>query len=696
MKMMSFRDLNLKHKYNFSKGDKVLEDFYIPCLKKSVRYDRATGYFSSASLIAAAAGMAQFVKNGGKYRLIFGREVPSEKDFDAMIDSYSKNFEEDFNQVLQNLESYIKEDPRAILGWMIKNNFLEVKICFRKPDTHTYHSKWANMYDKEGNIIHFNGSLNETYSGWINKPENILVMKDWFDETQNDIVNDMVDDFNQEWDNLSETVETIDLPNVLKEKLIFASDAKINSKDDFYLASEELDKIMAQTAKENQKTVSMPKPRNYQDDAIKSWVSNNYMGIFAHATGLGKTYASLFSLIKLSKEIDNNYLCILVAPKTLHEQWKANIESDFAAADFNVEILDKGDWKRKLEKGCQALDLEQIQNQIFIVTYNKFSDKNFINIIEDCMTDKILIVDEAHNVGSRTRKKGLLDDYKYRLALTATPTRHFDEFGTQLIIDYFGGVCSEYDLEWAIKNRKLCPYYYYIHEAQLNEEEQDSYHKITLKMMNNFDEKKSLSMQSEDFKMQAIQRSRIIKKAEKKKNIFMSLVEDDLSLLDESFIFCPEDSFLKDICLFLEQKGIHYGQVTSKMNDNDRKSVLSGVKNGKLNCVVGIDCLDEGVDIPASDTAFLLSSSSNPKQFIQRRGRVLRKADNKKYAKIHDILCFPRINDESSKEFRMEKSLIKNQLNRLLEFSHISLNAEHNEEYISNIAEKWGIDLNEE
>ena len=78
---MSFIDLDLKHTYNFSRGDKVLEDFYIPALKKSIKYDRATGYFSSASLVAAAAGMAQFVKNGGKYRLIFGREVPNEKDF---------------------------------------------------------------------------------------------------------------------------------------------------------------------------------------------------------------------------------------------------------------------------------------------------------------------------------------------------------------------------------------------------------------------------------------------------------------------------------------------------------------------------------------------------------------------------------------------------------------------------------------
>lgn len=102
---MSFIDLDIKHTYNFSRGDKVLNDFYIPALKKSVKYDRATGYFSSASLVAAAAGMAQFVKNGGKYRLIFGREVPNEKDFDAMVDSYVELFEEDFNKVINNFES---------------------------------------------------------------------------------------------------------------------------------------------------------------------------------------------------------------------------------------------------------------------------------------------------------------------------------------------------------------------------------------------------------------------------------------------------------------------------------------------------------------------------------------------------------------------------------------------------------------
>ena len=112
--------------------------------------------------------------------------------------------------------------------------------------------------------------------------------------------------------------------------------------------------------------------------------------------------------------------------------------------------------------------------------------------------------------------------------------------------------------------------------------------------------------------------------------------------------------------------------------------------------MVGIDCLDEGVDVPTSDKAFLLSSSSNPKQFIQRRGRVLRKANNKKYAKIYDILCFPKINDTTSSEFKMEKSLIKNQLGRLMEFSEISLNAEKNEHYINKIAEEWDINFDEE
>lgn len=693
---MSFIDLDLKHTYNFSRGDKVLEDFYIPALKKSIKYDRATGYFSSASLVAAAAGMAQFVKNGGKYRLIFGREVPNEKDFDAMVDSFTYNFEKDFNKVIENFESYIKQDPRAILGWMIKNDFLEVKVCFRKPDTYTYHSKWANMYDNDGNIIHFNGSLNETYNGWVNKPEYIQVIKNWYDETQNNIVSDMVSDFDDEWNNTSSTVETVPLPEVIKEKLIFASDSKIKSKDDFLAVSEEYDKVVAQIVAENQKTVSMPEPRTYQESAMESWINNNYRGIFAHATGLGKTYASLFSLLELSKEIENNYLCILVAPKTLHDQWKSNIENDFAAADLNVSILDKSDWKTKLEKGCQKLDLEQIKNQIFIVTYNKFSNDDFIEIIQNTITEKILIVDEAHNIGSRTRQKGLLEEYDYRLALTATPTRHFDEFGTQLIIDYFGGVCSEYDLEWAIKHDKLCPYYYYIHEAELNDVEQEEYHKITLQMMNYFDENKSLSLQSEQFKMLAINRGRIIKKAENKKTVFMNFVKEDLTLLDDSFIFCPEDSFLKDICLFLQKNNIKYGQVTSKVDDKDRVSVLSGVKNGKLDTVVGIDCLDEGVDVPTSDKAFLLSSSSNPKQFIQRRGRVLRKANNKKYAKIYDILCFPKINDTTSSEFKMEKSLIKNQLGRLMEFSEISLNAEKNEHYINKIAEEWDINFDEE
>ncbi len=693
---MSFIDLDIKHTYNFSRGDKVLNDFYIPALKKSVKYDRATGYFSSASLVAAAAGMAQFVKNGGKYRLIFGREVPNEKDFDAMVDSHVELFEEDFNKVINNFESYTKEDPRAILGWMIKNGFLEVKVCFRKPDTYTYHSKWANMYDKEGNIIHFSGSLNETFYGWVYKPELIHVNKNWHDITQSETVEHMVEDFEREWNNTSETVETVDLPNVLKDKLIFASDSKnINSNEDFIKASNEYDKVVEEISNEHQKNIAMPKPRGYQKEARKSWINNNFKGIFAHATGLGKTYAALFSLYELSKQIDNNYLSILVAPKTLHQQWKSNIEIDFAAANFNVQILEGTNWRSTLEKECQRLDLNQLKNIIFITTYNKFQHQDFIDIIKQSMSNKILIVDEAHNVGSKDRKKGLIDDYKYRLALTATPTRHFDEFGSQLIIDYFGGVCSEYSLDWAIKNNRLSPYYYFINEAELNEEEQVKYHEITLKMMKFFDDKKPISMQSRDFVMKSIERSRIIKSAENKKEEFYNLIQEDFSLLNGSFVFCPDTKFVDDVCIFLRNNGIKYGQITSRMDDTDKINVLSKVKNGLLDTVVGIDMLDEGVDIPSADKAFLLSSSSNPKQFIQRRGRVLRKADNKKYAKIYDFLCFPHVDDKLSDRYKMEKSLVRNQLGRLKEFSQISLNAEKNENYINSVAKEWEIELDE-
>tara|TARA_Y100000590_G_scaffold222936_1_gene252230 strand:+ start:1494 stop:3590 length:2097 start_codon:yes stop_codon:yes gene_type:complete len=698
---MSLDTLDFKSIYNFSRGDNILKEFYIPCLKNSVQYDRTSGYFTSASLVAAASGMATFIKNGGKYRLIFGKEIPNKNDYQAIKDGYSDNYINDFVDVIDNVEEYILNDAKSILGWLIKNGYLDIKIAFRDPDIDTYHAKWGNFTDKEGNRLHFLGSLNETYAGWTRKPEHTYVFGDWKGESDYNAVDDMFVHFEKLWNNKYKDIETIHFPDVLKEKLVFSS-REVRSQNDFEDKSLELDKNLVKIIESNRKELNTPRPRDYQKAAVDAWIDNDYSGIFAHATGLGKTYSAIFSIIELAKVIDNKYLTVLAAPtKDLLDQWENNFNIDFENENFSVlnfNSIKSGKWRDRLSESCLDLENGIIDNKILLVTYKTFCNTDFINIIEDCNISKILIADEAHNVGSKSHSKGLIDSYKYRLALTATPKRHFDDFGTNLITNYFGGdPVSEYDLEWAIKEEHLCPYYYHIKECTLNSEEQDLYHKKTVEMMKFFDKNKKT--QSIQFQMKALDRSNIIKNANNKIHVFNELLNEIEDKIENSFIFCPKKDFSNEIANVLTQRNklIKFREFDSTINMKNRQDtlkILSDIEEGYLDTVVAINCLDEGIDIPSTKTAFLLSSSSNPKQFIQRRGRVLRNAPNKEHAVIYDFLCFPSIEKESA-IYSMEKSLIKNQLRRLEEFSNLSLNSNENNDFINQICNKWEIKLDE-
>ena len=395
---MSLDSQNFKLAYLRSMDDDPLNDFYIPALKNSISYDRLSGFFSPASLTAAAEGMATFIKNGGKYRLIFSKYIFSDKDFDAINDSkLYKDFIDSSTLDIEELTSQLKDRPRQILGWMIENGYLEIKIAFTVPDDTMEHSKWGVFKDNEGNVISYNGSLNETYNGWAKQHEKTRVFCSWENEQFKVITDADSSLFETYWNNKAKNSKVISFPDVLKEQLVINS--RITSKQKAIEESLELLKDRKVV-----KTEGKPlEPYEYQKEAIKAWKNNNHNGIFALATGLGKTFTSIFSMNEYKKSVDNKCLTVVVVPsKDLLEQWK----NEFKKFDISAKVLrESKDWNKTLEEIVSYINLGIIENEVILVTYNIYCTPKFIKHIENVEIDTMLICDEVHKSGSKEFKK---------------------------------------------------------------------------------------------------------------------------------------------------------------------------------------------------------------------------------------------------------------------------------------------------
>lgn len=688
---MDLKNINIIEYFDAGVSNNLLSELYIPCLKNSVKYDRVSGYFSTKSLSAVAEGMATFIKNNGKYRLIFSKNISNIEDYESIKNGYSNQFEEEFSEDINLLKKMLEDRPRKIIGWMIANNFLEIKIAFKKPDDGGFlHSKWGNFEDLQGNRVNYNGSINESENSWIKQIESANVFCSWTNEFDSKRVENSFRIFDSYWNNTLPNVEVIDFPQVHKEQFIFNNEIK--TVEEFIKESQIFDKEYANlldydltNSSETKKTF---KPYKYQQEAIDNLINNGFKGIFALATGLGKTFTALFSLQEYSKTVNNRYFCAIVCPsESLIYQWSKEVEKILGIKP--LILRDLSNWKQQLEQEILNLNNGFEENLICLVTYQTYYKKPFIELVRKCEVSKAIICDEVHNAGAVTWQKGLIEDYYCRIALSATPKRHFDDFGTSIIENYFHGVVIERDLEWGIKNNFLSPYNYYISLVDLSDDELIEYREITKQMMKHF--RKDSSNQSLAFFIKANERAKIIKNAVSKYDAFENLLEELNYDLNGGFIFCGSKDFLNNIQKIMKSHDLKYRIFIADSETDDRKKIIKNFEKQRLDAIVAIDCLDEGIDIPAAETAIILSSSSNSKQYIQRRGRVLRKSNNnlEKIAYIYDFICVPPIDLLT---FKMEQSLLKKQLDRIEEFSLISLNHNENIGLINKIKKTWELD----
>lgn len=687
---MGFKDLNLNYSYN-TEDNNVIDAFYIPVLSEAIEYKRAVAYFNSKSLSIAATGIKNFILNNGKMELLCGAELYPE-DVKAITDATSNPEEilsSYFLKDIENLDDEIKLHHIQVLGWMIANNQLKIKIAL-KLDEFGYprinsegilHYKIGVLKDKEGNYLSFSGSNNETSAALGKNFECFDVFKGW-DSHQVNYLRNHINLFNSTWDGAKSQYLVMDVPTAVKNKLVDI--APDNFEDLVFHKDETLfyEDICLDVG-------SKIELFDYQLDAINGWLENNSRGLFAMATGTGKTFTSLGALERMIDKEKKLVTIITVPNMHLIPQWVNSIEKyglDKKIDEFIIVDSAHANGKGLFKKAIGNLYNEIIDNIVILITHDSFYKNDFTNVIKN-NTDFckfLLIADEMHALGSYNRRKGLINEYDYVLGLSATPERHFDDFGTQFLIDYFGDYQYEFSLEKALTEINplthqtyLTPFEYHPYFLNLNSNELEKYQKISQQLVIEQGKKNKDLKKIEDL---LINRSRIIKNAEGKLNVLKHILEDLNDDIGGLIIYCSDQQiddvvdlvgnyFNYDVSKFTSEKSAN----SSKGKKSKREEILEDFANGTFQVLVAMKCLDEGVDVPSASKAILMCNTTNKREFIQRIGRVIRRDDDKSQADIYDLVIEPskRINEFSN----VEQSIYEKELERCKLIANLAINS---------------------
>ena len=719
---MSLQDHIIKSEYR-SLIDNVIQDFYIPLLEEASSYKRAVGFFSSSSLIEISKGISTLANSGGKIQLVASPYL-SDEDIEAIKRGYADRNEIIEKALLSQLPNekldYFSMERLNLLANLIADGVLDIKIAYTEAQNGLgmYHEKMGIIEDREGNRVAFSGSMNESSTAMSVNYETIDVFRSWGDDYESNHVQLKENAFQAIWNDAEPSITVLEFPKVTQALIdkYKKHAANFNLDHEQFPKPEHRRAPSGEAARKGARIPADVELHEYQNDAIAAWVGENYRGIFDMATGTGKTYTGLGAISKLSLDLNDELAVIIVCPyQHLVEQWVEDIVRFNMDPIIGYSSSAQKDWKKRFSKAIRDQKLRTDKSFFcFVCTNATFSSDYVQEQISKIKTPILLVVDEAHNFGAKSLSTHLDERFTYRLALSATLERHRDIEGTQALYDFFGKKCIEYSLERAIKEGKLTPYKYYPILVYLNDEELERYEQLSYEISKHVIRGKGGVIKLDSYgEILAIKRSRIVAAASLKMERLKEVI---YPYRDKHFllVYCgatnvmkkssdstsTDDNDIRQIEAVVQMLGneldMKVSKFTAEENIEERNSIKAHFKDGTdLQAIVAIKCLDEGVNIPGIKTAFILASTTNPKEYIQRRGRVLRKSDEtgKKFAEIYDFVTLPRPLDEvpglTEEQMKRDLSLVKSELRRVNEFGRLAMNSMESTSLIWEICDSY-------
>lgn len=716
--------------------------FFSEALCNATQFDIKLGFFSSSAINVLSDGFATFLYNGGRMRMVINdilsindRNAIWVGEEDVMIPFFDLQNIEEVKQILSKRDKHFFE----CLAWLIRNERLDIKIVVPKEGEGIAHSK-CGLFSDGLNRVAFDGSCNFSRTALIDNLESLTAFCDW--DGQGDVykINDIAEDFERTFSGNDNSViylkaddvksgicanfkhkeieELIrDEQNLISKRL--NSNFPQNIQDVLNKAKRKVERIIrkleGQTidiSNERKPRFPFDEPRDYQKQAYENWKVKQ-KGLFAMATGTGKTITSLNCLLNIWKKFHFYKAIILVPTITLVDQW----EDECKRFHFNhiTKVSSKNPkWKTELDsiKTKESIKIDGEESSfIIIATYASFARENIFRELVDfnrnTTRQMLLIADEAHNMGAG-RILDRLDGVKFarRIGLSATPERQFDDSGNKAIMEFFGcenGYTFEFNMKEAIDKGYLCRYKYFPHIVHLNDAEMAEYMRISLQLAKFFNQENESFPKGDDILMRLLlKRKRIVHKAQEKEVIFQQIVQErytEKGNLKYTLVYVPEgtrpDDETADVFDSIESVNdddfsnnlidTYTGIVQDVSKTTTVKKFVSGIKErneilekfacGDIEVLTSMKCLDEGVDVPRSEMAIFCASTGNPRQFIQRRGRILRKHPDKHIAIVHDLVVAPEVNS-AQENYNMERSLIRSELKRVRDFAVLSENAD--------------------
>lgn len=678
--MEELSSLQLQPSYHKGEDD-IAKEFYLPCMERSIRYDRAIGFFKSSIYLIAWDSLREFVSNGGTMRIICS-PVISDPDSQAIEKGYKARSDEEVATTLQDtiegmLDSPTLEKPTKVLAALVAEGVIEFKIATMTKDPSPRHNRLFHdklgifqdgMDETAGHVV-FKGSMNETWAGLAmdGNLESIDVYVSWGDEREQQRVQSEQDYFDTLWLNEYDTVTVRDFPDLPRQELISAAEAVEWES----LVDDIVEEIKAS---QTESPDSGPNPRTplpHQKEALDTWNERGRRGIFEHATGSGKTFTALCAI---RESLRRDEVPVVFVPNTdLLSQWKKELKSTNKDLDPKLLICGGGRTRWRKDGLLRSWTRPKGDPRIVLSTMQTAISADFQSLLTT--GDHIfMIADEVHRIGSPEHRKTLNFESGPRLGLSATPRRAGDPEGTEALMNYFEGIVQPpFTLSDAIEAGRLTPYFYHVHTVGLTPAEQEDWEKETKKIAEKYAQLKSKEDSdpgsSEYLKQLQIKRANIVKQAQNKIQLARQVMDRHYESNDRWLVYCADIEQLSAVSDVLSDEGYNVLEYHSKM-DGDRDQTLRYFENNG-GIIVSIKCLDEGIDIPNATHALILASSKNPREFIQRRGRVLRKSDNKNFAHVHDAIVLPHTTDVEASV----ANILEGELARAIKFGEDAVSA---------------------
>ena len=610
---------------------------------------RSVGFFSSGVISTILDGIMTLARKGGTVQLVASPHL-SQNDIDAITLGYEKReelikaaFDRDF---ISSLDAFDDQNLNVLVE-LIRIGTLDIKIAVTG-GYGDYHDKLGILEDEDGNVIVFYGSPNSSINGYEYNYEKIRIVRSWI-PSEKDSVDEEYEEFKTIWNGTNDFLTVYDYQDC----------ARINI-------------LKAIENRKNKSSVDAPiKLRDYQEAAIQAWIDNNYHGFYVMATGTGKTWTAIYSAKALLQN-DPSTIVICAPYKHLIKQWAEDVKKAFPEASIIMVSSENPSWAEQITQAIIKKRYKKNSQIIIISTILSFNKDRFKETIEKESGNKLLIVDEAHRFTNRPEE--LKTTYQYMLGLSATPYSGKSSAKGKELMEFFGGQVFSLTIEEALDRGFLVPYYYRPIFVNATNEEERNFQQYAPRIASCYDQR-GRCIDPEKLVKALRGRLRVISMASEKQNRIHEIIEQ-IPEKDHFVVYCGDGQLfdgdtgeeirhIQSIKKVLYNHGIKASQFTATEDMNTRMKLVTAFNEGNISSLVAIRCLDEGINIPSIKTALILSSNDDYREFVQRRGRILRLYPGKPSATIFDIIVLPSV--ETS-------GMAKIELRRFLEYARLALN----------------------